>query len=290
MNRIRANCYHSVLFCLIAALCCSSAPAQQIGVTTPFNSVSDSYYENMGVNFGFSLPGGQGPGSRLVGHLGNGVLSRNVNFFQGSAASAIPQFGGYDPNANARFGFGRFSPGGGGFSLGFDFGKGNTRTLNSTAPSIVVPNGYGGTIVNGSFVPFVTSVTPINGMMAQRPIDNAVTRAMQSGLNLTSPNYETEGPAEPMGPLYSEAGSSAQAGDSSVAAIKAQRAAAAHAENQLVSGLIKQAQEFEIAGDLRKAGVYYRKAIKASTDESQIKQLRSYVKSMRKRQSDSPDQ
>ena len=62
--------------------------AQQVGVSTPFTSVSDSYYENHGVGFGFSLPGGRGPGSKVVGYNGFG-RTPNLRFTQNGAASAI---------------------------------------------------------------------------------------------------------------------------------------------------------------------------------------------------------
>ena len=81
--------------------CALSSPAigQQVNLDAPFNSVGHSYYEQVGVRWGLSGPGwffnfgGPGPG-----------------------AGVAPPFGGFDPNAQANFGFGF---GGNGFHNGF---------------------------------------------------------------------------------------------------------------------------------------------------------------------------
>jgi hypothetical protein len=251
--------------------------AQQIAVSTPFNSVSDSFFERQGVNFGFSFPGGRGPGSRIVGY-GPGGIQPNISFGQGGFGAAIPPFGGYDPNADARFGFARMGPNGGGYALGFQMGQGNTRSNVSTTPSIVVQNGFGGSIIDGAFVPFVTGVTPVVGGGANfvAPPDNAVTRAIGSGqLDLTSPVENDE--VIPAARTYSNPQSTAQSGDLSVAAIKAARAAAIAEKQKQLDSLIKLADSHRENGEFKEARIAMREAIRVCDDDSQKKKLRQML-------------
>lgn len=272
---------------LIGLLCCVGfhvdTQAQQIGISTPFTSVGDSYYENLGVNFGFSFPGGRGPGSRVVGYAGNGVFTPNIGFQQGSAGATIPPFGGFDPNAGANFGFARINPGGGGFNLGFSLGKGNTRTLTSTAPSVVVPNGFGGSIFSGSFSPFVTSVTPVVGNRFDLPLDNAVTRALQSGQLDTTYSGEREESRYVRSGTVHVSESSAKYGDASVDSIKAQRLAQQRAQLNEVQSLIDRGLAHEENSEFRLARVMYRRATKLSKDKEQLKWLRDRVRYLKGR-------
>ena len=259
--------------------------AQQIGVSTPFNTYSDSYFENHGVGFGFTLPGGRGPGSRVVG-FGPGGLSRNLTFRQGSAGSAIPAFGGFDPNASARFGFGRIGRNGGGFNLGFTLGKGSSRTLTSTTPSLIVQNGFGGVISDTINRPFVTGVFPVVGNGGV--VDNAVTRAIQSGqLDLSnlgnsesqSESYRSSESADSL--VMSE--SSAQYGDESVSAIRARKAQRKTAEKALFDELAKVGLELEEQNNIRKAKVHYMNSVSKVKNQDYKKWFRDRNKLLRGR-------
>ncbi len=255
--------------------------SQQIGIQTPFTSASDSFFERFGVNFGFQFPGGQGSGSRIVGY--NGFSAGGpVRFSQGGFGSAIPQFGGYDPNASARTGFGYLTPGGGGYSLGFEFGQGNTRSLTNTTPSIVVPNGFGGTISDGAFRPFVTGVIPVAGQ--GRPIyqpDNAVTRAIQSGQLSSLPSSsepEYRAPDKPV--TYSRQDSSAAQGDISVAEIKRQRALKLAALERELDELAEQVRQAEASEDYRLARRLLRKMLVKIEDPRRRAELKAHLKSL----------
>lgn len=254
-----------------------SVDAQQIAVSTPFSSARDSFYENHGVSFGFGIPGGQGPGSRVVGY-GIGGLTPNINFNQGGSSSAIPPFGGFDPNSSARFGISSRGRNGGGFNLGLTLGKGSSRSVVSTVPGVVVQNGFGGSITSGQFTPFVTGVTPVVGNRGnfQDP-DNAVTRAINSGqLDLrkpTSPPTEVETKSR----IYSDRNSSAQSGDFSVAAIKAARQQAIIAKQQEMQAHIDKASSYVEAGKYRDARRSFREAIKLCDDDRQKKLLKKKV-------------
>jgi len=149
---------------LLMAAARPAAAQTMIEVATPFNSISDDSFERMGVGFGFSLQGGQGPGSRVVGLLPNGQLNPNGDlvFGQNSVASALPQAGGFDPNAQATFGFGVLS-GGNQFNVGLFMGKGSERSISSVTPSVVMHNGQTASIFSGQLQPFVTGITPIIG-------------------------------------------------------------------------------------------------------------------------------
>ena len=283
MKKLMSFAVAAVSFCVVFGSWGSCIHAQQIGVTTPFTSVSDSYFENHGVGFGFSLPGGRGPGSRVVG-FGPGGLSPNISFSQGGAASAIPAFGGYDPNAAARIGFGRIGRGGGGFNLGLTLGKGSSRTMTTTAPSLIVQNGFGGSINNTFNRPFVTGVFPVVGNDYQ-PVDNAVTRAIQSG-QLDLSNLGSAGSRE----VYesSESGlvmkeSSAQYGDESVAAIKARNRARKAAEKDLFDDLVSKGLELEEQGEYVKARVHYMNSVPKVKDKSLKKWFRDRNKRIKGR-------
>lgn len=262
---------------------------QMINVGTPFNSVSDSFYERNGVNFGFSIPGGRGNGSRIVGLNPQGMITPNINFNQNGFGSAVPAFGGYDPGASARTGFGVFNRNGGGFSLGFELGKGSNRSITSTVPSVTVPNGFGGSVQSGAFRPFVTGVIPVvssgNTFLPRAtPVQpapyNGVTQAMQSG------QLRLGGPVEPApvkpGPVnYAPERSSAESSDISVAEIKARRAAAIRAKQERLEYLIQSISELEAERDFVQARANIWEAIRMTDDKALKANLREQLKAMR---------
>jgi hypothetical protein len=258
------------------------AAGQQINLNSPFNSASNSFHERMGVNFGFSLRGGglHGHGSRVVGLLPNGQLSPNITFGQGSSAATIPAFRGYDPNSSARFGFGVRSTDGSGFSLGFDFSQGSTRTLSSTSPSITLQNGGIGYFGSGSVSPFVTGVTPVVGQ--EYVPDNAVTRGISSG-QLRPFSRETTSRGKPATDYQPQtnANSSAAQGDLSVAEIKAQKARAARAKQADLQASLENARTAEAQSDFRDARKYIRAAIKLTDDKTEKRSLREWLNTLR---------
>lgn len=287
---VRFCCIAAVVAFIQLALSTSSSLGQQINVQTPRNSVSDSFFSRNGVNFGFSIPGGRGSGSRVVGLGPQGQLTPNLNFNQNGFGGAIPPFGGFDPNSSARFGFGNFNRNGGGFSLGFDFARGSNRSSVSTVPSVTVPNGFGGSFSNGASRPFVTGVVPVvssggviqpkYSVLPQRP-RNAVTDALQSGqLNLNNiqraPTRRYDGPVN-----YSNGSSTAQTSDIGVAAIRAERARQEESKLAEAENLIQLATDFETRKDFRMARVSLRDAIKLINDESQKVELQARLKSLR---------
>jgi len=133
--------------CLTLFLLASAVPAvaQQVTVSTPHTTVSDSFFEHTGTSWG--------------------ARGRNW-FFQfgppGNPNGAAPPFGGFDPSAGANFGFGF---GGGPFNGGFlgNFSQGSRRSFTSVTPSVIMLNGGTGMIMDTSVSPFVMGYIPVVG-------------------------------------------------------------------------------------------------------------------------------
>lgn len=281
---------YSVAAMVAIAACCliaSPAVAQQIFVETPNTTVSDSFYENLGVDFGFSLGGGDpnGTGSRVVGLNPFGQPLGQIVFSQGGAGSAIPPFGGFDPNAGARTGFAVRNGNGGGFSLGLNLNQGSSRTLTTTTPGVTVQNGFGGSIFNGSVSPFVTGVVPVVGNGNGGVIDNGTTRALNSGqLDLSRLGQEGSHASRSNYVASSAsyaAPSTAETAMASVDSIKAARQVKEAAKKSALDNLIKQVFEAEEAGDFLKARSLLRKAIKQCDEPDKKKLLRRRLTSLR---------
>ena len=286
----------------VVAVSGSSKPgpaiAQNVNVSTPLTSVSDSYYENFGVNFGFSIPGGRGNGSRIVGLGPQGQLMPNLVFFQNGSGGTIPPFGGYTPNSGANFGFGRSGPNGS-YSLGFNLAKGSTRTSTTVAPSLTVQNGFGGSLIHGQTRPFVTGVVPVVGGAVPgfgtvtpgyglnpgyrdiAPVDNGVTRALQSGQLKLGSRQEVERPVQSRTATFSNSRSSALRGDSSVAQIKAERKRRMAQRQRQFESILSEAKQLESEERHAEARVKYREASKLTDDKAVKGQLNRLIQASR---------
>lgn len=143
-----------------------TSSAQLIRSSSPFTTVNSSFYERLGIDFGFSIGGTRVPNindrTRGVFGYGPGGIQPNITFSQGGVNSAVPAYGGYDPNADATFGY-QSRNGGSGYHLGLRFGKGSNRSITNTTPTVVTRNGATGSIVSGSVSPFVTGIVPVVG-------------------------------------------------------------------------------------------------------------------------------
>ncbi len=266
---------------------CVVASAQNVNVSTPFSSNSSSYFENTGVNFGFTFPGGRGNGSRVVGLGPQGQLRPNVGFQRGGGG-AIPIFGGYNPATAARFGLNRRNSNGSGYSLGLTMSKGSNRQSITTTPSLTVQNGFGGSISSGQFSPFVTGVIPVVGQSGFSPNfntvyqpDNGVTRAIRSGqLNLDSP-IQPEATL-PSGPAnYSHPQSSAKQGDLSIKQIKANRNRRLALRSQQLQSTLSEAKQLEAEQDYAMARTKYREALLQTSDDLIKAKIKSMIKATR---------
>ena len=305
------------LFCcligslLVASVSTRSAISQMINVETPFTTASDSFFENFGVNFGFQIAGGGTAGgrSRVVGLLPGGQISPNGNlvFSQNSAGSAIPQFGGYDPNTSATFGYINSTGNGSGYSLGFDLSSGSTRTLTSQAPNVTVFNGQSGTVNSNQLRPFVTGIIPVVGLgtpNGYQPVRNwgvtpvyprtnrfaemlnasdawrSVSQARAQNRKSIEHNTADQKSSNVSTASYSNSNSSANYGDLSVAEIKRQRQAKIDAEKQELHSIIAKARSLEAEGKYGAARYQYNRAVRRASGDLK-KQLKDHYNSLK---------
>lgn len=294
-----------VAFVVVAGLTAwpeTGSDAQQVQLTSPLQTINDSFYENFG--FGGINMGRSGP-------RGGWYLNT------GPATSTPPPFGGYDPAADARFGM-QF---GGPFGLGFNMqaGQGSTRSNTVTAPTIVIPNGGTGSIFSGSIRPFVTGVIPVVGnapfgpmmpMAPQPPVSPLAARvaqlqqqqaATQAGGGAApdpAPALPPAVPARDADPLVMRGGqvqaqvpasrpaapasagdSTANHGDLSVAEIRRQQAAQDAARQEEIQVRIEKARGLEEAGKPGQAKIYYQQAATRADGELK-KQLLEKVRAL----------
>jgi len=124
------------LGCLVPA---AHAPAQQVTVSTPYQSISEGFFENMGVSWGLG--------------------GRNWSFsFGGSPTRTAPPFGGFDPSAGANVGFA--GPNG---WFNANWAQGCRRSFVSQTPMVTMTNGYPGFVADAAITPFVISYVPVVG-------------------------------------------------------------------------------------------------------------------------------
>ena len=267
----------SIMAIAVLLASCQLSYAQQIGVSTPFQANSSSFFESFRTNFGFSLPAGTGAGSRVVGYLPGGQVVPNVTFSQNGFNTAIPAFGGFDPNSGLTGGFRRIGRNGGGFSLGFQFAQGSNRTSVTTTPSITIPNGGFGTISDGAIVPFVTGVTPVVGQ------DNAVTRGIASGqLRPFDPSkYKRE--YDPTISTTDNRVSSATISAPGLAEIRKRKASKEQFKDQEFLKILDAAVKAAESGDRTAARVQILKALRETDDSAQKRQLRDWLNKLKQR-------
>ncbi|MBL8888687.1 MAG: hypothetical protein JNL67_01830 [Planctomycetaceae bacterium] len=151
----------------------------QIVIETKFISLSDSFFERIGIDFDFKLndysglPLGQLDDERsrssVVGRLDNANLTFptdfDVPFNQNSFGESLPQFGGFGGGASAAsFGFAILSD----IEVFFliQAAKGDQRSNVMTAPKVTLFNGQFGSVTDVVTRSFVTSVTPVVGSFA----------------------------------------------------------------------------------------------------------------------------
>jgi general secretion pathway protein D len=162
----------------------------QVTIEVRFITLSDRFFERIGVNFNFAiddntglnnkidlLPTGPGAGQPIYGiddnnaslsfgltPAGTPTANLDIPFTQNSFASSTPQFGSYDANSVANFGFAILSDIEVFFVL--QAGQGDDRTNVLQAPKVTLFNGQQAFVSDTSQRPFVTSVIPVVGDFA----------------------------------------------------------------------------------------------------------------------------
>ena len=153
----------------------------QVTIEVRFITLRDNFFERLGVGFDFriednsGLNGNQGQfpdqinGSYIVGLNNlNGQSSPtatlDIPFTQGSFASTVPQFGGFDANTAANFGFAILSDIE--VYLLLQAAQGDQRSNVLQAPKVTLFNGQQASVSDSSQRPFVTSIIPVVGDFA----------------------------------------------------------------------------------------------------------------------------
>ncbi len=119
------------------------APAQQVTIGTPYNNLSDGFYENFGTSWGLS--------------------GKNFFFRQGgSPTSASPQFGGFDPSSGLSGGWANNGGKLNGF-FNFNYSQGYRQNFTSQTPMVTMMNGQTAYFSDTSQSPFVIGQIPVVG-------------------------------------------------------------------------------------------------------------------------------
>lgn len=243
----------------LATLLLGPVPAEaqrpQVVISTPHHNLSDSYFENIGVNWGANWRGG---------------------FFNFGGGGAAPPFGNFDPAAGARFGLGFRGGGGSGF-FNLAAGQGSNRTFTSTTPSLTVMNGVAGSIANTIQRPFVTGIIPVVGQQQISPLAERLRRLKYEqatgGGSTAEPSPMTRPPSG--GGSLTPRDSTANRGDLSLAEIARRRDSRQQDEqNQQaaeIEALLQRAAGSRAAGKSNVAKIYYKRALKLAKGEQRTR-------------------
>jgi hypothetical protein len=280
---------------ILAAACCgglafmtfgrlAAAPSHTM-IGTLGNNVSNNFFDNNTVGFGFSIAGGSNAGRRSA--------VTGFNFQHGGAGAAVPPFGGFQANDASTFGFG-VNSGRGGFNLGISASQGSSGILVAQAISVTVMDGETGSASFGSLRPFVTSIVPVVGgfgagapfglpivappvgpfgtsvlaerlsRLGQRPVVSIrSTAAAEDGMK--------QPPAEPRDQMKRQLAAAAQdpAGQPaiSIVAIRAQQAAEDRAAENDLRTILAQAKEAQSLGKPNVARIYYQQLSRRAQGE-----------------------
>ncbi|MCA9269721.1 MAG: hypothetical protein KDA41_14675, partial [Planctomycetales bacterium] len=149
----------------------------QVTIEVRFITLSDNFFERIGVDFDFDIQDhtyannnpanliNEGPSVTIgLDPTGAPTADLDLAFNQGSFASAVPTFGGFDPATAANFGFAILGEIEAFFVI--QAAQGDTRTNVMQAPKVTLFNGQQAYVSDTSQTPFVTSVIPVVGDFA----------------------------------------------------------------------------------------------------------------------------
>lgn len=162
----------------------------QVAVEVRFITISDEYFEKIGVNMNLSFKASDAaaasvdedydtltPTRKGVYGIYDGSATGkpftdnlNVNFSQNSYGLAVPQFGNYDPSVGAQLGFAILSDIESYFFV--SAAESDARTNVLQAPKVTMFNGQTAYINDSTSVPYVSTVIPVVGdfAVAQQPV------------------------------------------------------------------------------------------------------------------------
>lgn len=253
------------------------AAGQSLSVGMPLNSQRGSFYQSSGFHWNARARGWNGNGTRVMGLNPQGGLTSNLNFsFRGG--NLVPPLGGFNPAAG-----GRLNVRGRNFQLGLTMAKGSSTFLSMQAPSLMVPNGFGGGIYSGQVRSVVTGFVPVagGGYSSGYP-DNGVTRAIDSGMldQTPSANRDASLPRSEAA-QYSDPRSTALTGDLSVSQIREQRAKWLEQRRLRKNELVREAERLLNQNDRVESRRKYLEALKYADDERTKRDLKLLADSLK---------
>ncbi len=250
-----------LLAMLLAMLLAAPVQAQQTMVTLPSHRINDSFFERIGVGW----------------HWESTRPGRQMFFNYPGLNSAVPFFGGWDPGTDARFGFaGRKGNTRFGFNMALQ--QGNSRTMMSSAPSVMIPNGGSGSISSTTLRPFVTGWIPVVGQQAYSPWrapmarpawlnERTISQVRRNASRASTTREEAPLRLSSAPPSTNSTITTATQGASSVAEIRRQQLVEDELHLQQVEELVERARGAEAAGKLGVARIYYQQAANRSSGE-----------------------
>lgn len=145
----------------------------QVTIEVRFITLNDNFFERIGIDFDFNIDDNSGLSTRTplipddtgpsiaigLNPLGDPTPDLDFQFRQGSFNSAVPQFGGFDAQTAANFGFAILSDIEVFFLL--QAAQGDRRSNILQAPKVTLFNGQIATINDTSNKPFVTQIIPV---------------------------------------------------------------------------------------------------------------------------------
>jgi len=254
----------------------AEAPAQQTTISSPFHTIGDSFYEQIGMSWGFNAPG-------FFFRFGPGNMPN-------------PPFGGFVPGSGATMGFAFGNPGGTNAFFNIVAAQGSRQSMVSQTPSMTLMNGQGGYMADTSVTPFVISQIPVVGGF---PVLGAVGQTIPPAYRVPSyspppalqperieaarkafverkqgQEQKPEPPARPPAPTDPAAAKVAEAQASSagrpvpgVAEAKRMHELEQAAQNREVEALFEKGRAAEEDGKLQTAKMYYQMVARRASGE-----------------------
>lgn len=219
---------------------CGVGCAQNIVSTAPLQNSSDNYHAAFGTGFNFD----------------NGSVQFSWR------PNVVPQFGGFDPNNEARLDINA-----GPLSLSLFGSQGSNRSSVTQTPMITIPNGGTGYFIDAQLSPFVVGFEPIVGA---QPVMQGPSIQERWEATRSLPKVAEEATPRPVATGPSTV-SSAEYGDISVTEIRRQKTSQP-APKDKVGELIAKARSAADQGKWKLAKNYLRNALRTanSTQRSAI--------------------
>lgn len=253
-----------LLSTLISLASSASALAQQTTIHQPFNTASQSFSENIGVQWGFRFPGGSFQFGGPTPAAAQGGAQFGTHFGSGDTGGYFRAYAGQSVNTN----------------------------LSSESASVTVGNGQTGSIFEGRAVPFVLGVVPVVGDFSggsndspgvpyaptRSAFQDRVERLRAEGIDLTAPRKQDDqvtasdkeevllapsGAVTPPGVIAPPAGSVEAIAQAKAAADSAAESQAA----QEIATLISKAEQALAESKFGLAKVYLQMAFRRATGE-----------------------